>query len=154
MASAHGLTCNDVRIDDDSVDFMLRRRGMRSSANVSSPQLEVQLKSTTAPDWKQNELIYDLDVTTYNRMCDADRHCPMALFVVVLPTNRADWATEAPDSLTLQHSAYWLHVGAAPKSLNASTKRVKIPRTQRVTPAAMHDLLDRVDWSPFLEPPP
>lgn len=106
-------------------------------------QIDLQLRSTTRASMSETEVIYDLDVDTYNDLRDADRPILFFLLLFVMPQDEALWLSQAPEQLCLRHCVYWASLRALPPTTATSSIRVKIPRTNIFSVEALTYLLQQ-----------
>lgn len=92
-------------------------------------QIDLQLRSTTRAIVNDTEVIYDLDVDTYNDLRDADRPTLFLLILFVMPSDEAFWISQTPEQLCLRHCAYWVSLRGLPSTTATSSIRITIPRT-------------------------
>lgn len=142
--NAAGCTTGEVTIDDDKVDLVLRRHGPKNPHGVVSPVIDVQMKSTSLLNYKDDHLIYDLDVETHNHLADPARHLPALLLVVAIPKEPKNWVAASSTTLALSHQGLWFELSGQPQSSNRTRVRLKIPTKNLLTPEAVNSLLDRV----------
>jgi hypothetical protein len=106
--------------------------------------LDYQLKASTLCHIESSHIRYDMEVKTYNDL--VDRHqsqpaMPCILILKTLPTNEADWLNADENGLFLGGACYWAYLQGELSS-NQKSVRIRIPRTQQFTPAALLQLLD------------
>jgi hypothetical protein len=106
--------------------------------------LDYQLKASTRCQIESSHIRYDLEVKTYNDL--VDRHqsqpaMPCILILKVLPTDEVDWLNADENGLLLGGACYWTYLQGAISS-NQESVRIRIPRAQQFTPAALLHLLD------------
>ena len=140
MAGA-GLVSSYVQ--DYGVDGIFEEVVLRGSRRtLSGFPLQFQAKATT--DWKLEDahVVYDLESKTYNDIvCRSEAETSLLLVLLCLPADQSDWHSATIDCTTLRNSCYW-HVPEGNPVLNeASTKRIRIPTDQLLTPSALRELL-------------
>jgi hypothetical protein len=121
------------QLDDvDGVDGCLKDGGVST---------DWQLKSTAHPKYDGEDLMFDLDVVTYNKLRVA-RTAEAYLGVVVLPTDRRkDWLHHCSDSLTLYKTGYWLKLSGMKATTNTSRIRLRIPAANRLDSAQVRQIM-------------
>jgi hypothetical protein len=104
----------------------------------SGPQLQVQLKSTTRWSLKNNSIIYDLEVKTYNDLVyDKNASYLTSLYLVLfcMPAEEGQWCSVDSEALVLRHCCYWWQPGEDDQESEAArTKRIAVPTAQAFTP--------------------
>lgn len=131
-----GYTCQrGPEPDRDSIDATIR------SGDSMRSQFDVQLKSTSVPDRRQDGLHFRLRQKNYNDLT-LKRQSPLILVVLELPAEDTDWLECTYDHLLLRRCAWWISLhGRAP--IEAGSKAVVIPDTQRFTETSLEELMDR-----------
>lgn len=122
----------EVQLNDlYGVDIVLRSGGYT---------VDIQLKATAVPHYRDDVLLFDLDVSTYNKL-RTDRNSPGYLVVTVLPGDRARWVSHLQTQISVRHVAYWLEITGMPVTTNHASVRISIPLTNRVTERALTDMI-------------
>lgn len=135
--------------DYDSVDFRVERPG--GHGPWLAPRINMQLKTTAVPNYDGDFLLFDLPVDDYDDLRATDVTEPRILVVVVVPRDLQAWIGHTGDDLVLRHRAYWASLyGMAPVE-NRSTRRVRLPRWQRLDGPQLSRLLDRVEEGAWRE---
>lgn len=140
-----GCTCARPETDYGS-DLTLRQ--IERFGKVFRPagrNLDIQLKSTTIAALTPTEVVYDLDVRTYDILRRATRRAPFYLVLLVLPAVPADWLGHSEDRLELRGCAYWLSLRGSAAVPNKASVRVTIPRQNQFTPAALARIMEAID---------
>lgn len=106
--------------------------------------LEIQVKSTTNREIVGDELVYDLDVNTYNELIRIDRGTPAILVVFCMPTLEDDWFNVTGNDSVFQHCGYWVSLRGMDPSPNATTQRVRIPLIQLFDRVSLSALMERI----------
>ncbi|GAA0961170.1 DUF4365 domain-containing protein [Actinocorallia libanotica] len=106
LGSAAGLLVYKNDLDQDGVDLGFRYPGR--GGYVSSPAIEVQVKSWSAPVSKGAELHFrGLNEVQYNKLVEGPFLVPRYLFVVVVPTDSDQYARVETDGLILSRLCYY-----------------------------------------------
>jgi hypothetical protein len=113
-------------------------------------QLDLQVKSTTRPIFRDGQLLYDLEVKNYDDLRVPDPLCPRMLVVVVLPAEESQWLSQSPEELTLRRCAYWLGLAGAEPTDSTTTRRVALPLTNLFAVPALQEMVSRLERG---EPP-
>jgi hypothetical protein len=130
---------------DYGTDLSLRQVVLRNKRwDEVGPALDIQLRSTTAASLTVDHVIYDLDAATYDKLRRATLTVPAILVLLVLPPARGDWLDHTEDRLELRGCAYWLSLRGEPASSNTFSIRVRIPRVNQFTPAALERIMDAI----------
>jgi hypothetical protein len=144
VAARAGVVCSVPELDY-GVDLTLRAVDEADGFVDAGVLLDVQLKATTAAATNDPAAVgFDLRVAEYDRLRRPDVPVPRILVVLELPADEADWLTQTAAELILRHAAYWLSLRGLPAVSATTTTRVKLPRANRLTPAAVADVLARI----------
>lgn len=126
---------------------------MRQNRRVESGfSLSFQLKASTQWQFDADQVIYDLEVKTYNDLIlrrSVKTATPCILILLALPADPAQWLICEESELRLQEACYWEYLSGS-LSENRFSVRIRIPRFQRLTPESLLALLERVktgEWS-------
>jgi hypothetical protein len=103
--------------------------------------IQCQLKATTTCGLTNDDVLYDMDVAAYNKLARCEDPSLCLLVLLRLPERYEEWLTLSEDELVLKNCCYWHHITGRP-SANAASQRIKVPRTQLFTPAAVVELLN------------
>lgn len=109
--------------------------------------LHFQLKASRNVQISRTHAVFDLDVDTYNYLvARADkRNAERAILAVfAMPKRERDWLSLSETRLVLKKCCYWLELKGV-LSINKATRRVKLPRTQLLTPDAVVAMLDAIE---------
>jgi hypothetical protein len=142
VAAVCGCTCARPETDYGT-DLTIRRIGrVGKMFRPVGRNLDIQLKSTTKVTLTPNEVLYDLDVRAYNILRHATHGAPLYLVLFVMPVDQAEWLDHNEDRLELRYCAYWLSLRRARAVTNTKTVRVRIPRQNQFTPAALARIME------------
>jgi hypothetical protein len=134
-----------VPTPDYGVDLSLRQVAFRQKKwGEVGPPLDIQLRSTSGAVVTADHVVYDLTADTYDFLRRATLASPAVLVLLVLPANRADWIDHTEDRLELRGCAYWLSLRGMPARANTSSVRVRIPRVNQFTPAALERIMEAI----------
>ena len=144
VAAQAGVTCADL-FQDYGADMILRDVAQREHNFVDDgPQVDLQLKSTTRAEVHEAEVSYDLDVRAYNWLRQ-QVYRPCILVLLVLPEDEAQWLSQSTEELVLRRCSYWLNLRGAVPTTNQRTIRIKLPRANVFSSAAVRRLLDEAN---------
>jgi hypothetical protein len=142
VAAAAGCVCQVIAVDLDSVDVVLTARGwLHPAATFRSPWLALQLKATACDLLREETLAFPLPVKNYDELREASA-MPRLLVVLLLPADPGRWLEQSDECMVTRHCAYWLSLLGQPALPNQRTVTVHLPRTQRLTPAALRGLME------------
>ncbi len=106
LASAAGLLVYKDDLDHDGIDLGLRFPGRLGA--VSSPAIEVQVKSCTDPGHSGGALTFrGLNEVQYNKLVDGPFTVPRYLFVVVVPADPRAYVRFETRGMVLGQLAYF-----------------------------------------------
>lgn len=118
--------------------------GRRRETGLS---IQCQLKASINWTLSDTEVIYDLEAKNYNDLVERSnkpRVMPLVLGLLCLPKDQSDWLGVAEEQLLLQHCCYWTRLAGNTTSNNV-TVRIRIPRTQMLTPGAVTQWFKNVE---------
>lgn len=127
---------------DYGVDLEVRRIGINSNKRIDlGCFLDLQLKASVNWTLDDEHVVYDLDADAYNRLIFRrdNSSIPCALVLCCLPRDEATWLHVCEDELRIKKCCYY-HFLDGTETGNSSTKRIRIPRTQLLTPQALTNL--------------
>ena len=133
---------------DGSFDEVVVRQNRRVESGFS---LSFQLKASTLWQLDFTYIIYDLEVKTYNDLIlrrSIKTATPCILILLALPADSTHWIICDESELRLQGTCYWEYLSGNPSG-NRSSVRIRIPRSQRLTPESLLTLIGNVktgDW--------
>jgi hypothetical protein len=128
---------------DGSFDEVVVRQNRRVESGFS---LSFQLKASTLWQIDSTHAIYDLEVKTYNDLIlrrSIRTATPCILILLALPADTAQWLICEESELRLRGTCYWEYLSGSP-SENRSSVRIRIPRSQRLTPETLLTLIESV----------
>jgi hypothetical protein len=126
------FTCAVFADDLEGVDATVSQRGIT---------VDFQLKSTSVPKGRGTDLLFDLDVRTYDLLRGPVRSGLGVLALVVLHEETESWLTMTEASSTLNHCAYYLVLHGMPPTANTSKIRLTVPRANILNQEAMRELM-------------
>ena len=137
VAAVCGCTCARPEPDygNDMTLRLVERKG--NAYRPVGRSLDLQLKSTTKAIVTGDEVIHDLDARTDNILRHATHGAPLYLVLLVMPPDPAEWTAQSEERLELRRCAYWLSFRRAPAVPNTRSVRIRIPRQNQFTPAAL-----------------
>jgi Domain of unknown function (DUF4365) len=106
--------------------------------------LDFQLKASINCKIKASHVRYDLESKTYNDLIRRDLSrdtIPCILLLKVLPKDKDSWLSDNGDGIFLGGACYWKHIQGEISS-NKESVRIRIPKTQQLTPDTLLRLLD------------
>ncbi len=118
-----------------------RQRRLNSGFN-----LEFQCKASKEWVSEPSEIVYDLEVKTYNDLVQRSTSLnatPLILILMCLPSQEGDWLDLTEHHLLLRKCCYW-HRLTGLESDNLERKRIRIPKVQLLDPLAVTTLLGQV----------
>ncbi len=142
VAGVAGVNHDYKPAHDYGVDGQFDPVVVRGSRRVvSGHPLAFQAKATINWELVAGEIVYDLEAKTYDDI--VTRHpseVTMILILLCMPKDQADWHLATSDSTMLRNCCYWAILKGAPCG-NTSTKRIRIPADQVLTPDSLLELL-------------
>jgi Domain of unknown function (DUF4365) len=128
---------------DGSFDEVVVRQNRRVESGFS---LSFQLKASIQWQLDSAQVVYDLEAKTYNDLIlrrSMRAATPCILIFLALPVDSAQWLICEEAELRLQGTCYWEYLSGSPSDNRASV-RIRIPRSQRLTPDSLLTLIENV----------
>ena len=123
---------------DGQFDPVIVRRGRRV---VSGHPLAFQAKATINWEVNNGEIVYDLEAKTYDDLVGrTPSEVTMVLILLCMPKEQIDWHRATQDATLLRNGCYWAILQGEPCG-NTSTKRIRIPATNLLTPDRLRELM-------------
>ncbi len=135
-----GFSPNSVA-KDYGVDLEVRRIGVHGNKRIDlGVMLELQLKASINWEIDDSHIVFDLEADAYNRLVFRrdNSSTPCALIVCCLPKDERSWLTVCEDELVIKKCCYYYFVDGS-ETNNKNSKRIRIPRTQLLTPQAIQN---------------
>ena len=153
VAGRIGMTCSyrdfDYGIDVTLNDVRERARRTRSGKryNESGHKLDIQIKSATIAKTatvRDEEIVYDLDVDTYDDLREPKVGTPRILVLLVLPESEEEQLHQTENSLCLRQCCYWLSLKGKEAVKNRFKVRLELPRENVFSEDALRRIMDRI----------
>ncbi|MGJ4754757.1 DUF4365 domain-containing protein [Leptospira kmetyi] len=133
----------DIVQRDYGVDLSIRQISLYNGQLIDmGAVLDCQLKSTI--NWKVNEthILYDMEVSAYNKLVYRSRNgaYPCLLVLLCLPKSSEEWIHLNEDRLELRKCCYWISQLDDPTE-NTHSIRIQVPRTNTFTPESIPEIL-------------
>jgi hypothetical protein len=144
IASRCGLSCS-FREFDYGIDVTLHPIHRRENRCVETGfNLDIQAKSTFRATVTDQEVLYDLEVKTYDELRSTNVGTPRILVLLVQPEDESDWTDMDDEALRLRRCAYWMSLKGRDPTSNTETIRVSIPTANRLSMEALHGIMERL----------
>jgi hypothetical protein len=133
VATRAGATSAAWNVDKDGVDVTLKRNHIL---------VEFQMKCTFAPNLLGDGETYtfDLDIQTYDALRERERSAAGFLGLVVVSRDLDDWLAHDEETLLMHCSGYYARIQNLPPVVGQETKRIHLPKAQRIDLAGMDDI--------------
>jgi hypothetical protein len=134
---------------DGSFDEVIVRQNRRVESGFS---LSFQLKASTQWQLNSTHIVYDLEAKTYNDLIlrrSMRAAIPCILILLALPSDPTQWLMCEESEIRLRGTCYWEYLSGN-LTENRSSVRIRIPRSQRLTPESLLTLMENVktgEWS-------
>jgi hypothetical protein len=123
---------------DGQFDPIVIRKNRRV---VSGHPLAFQAKATMNWELVDGHIVYDLEAKTYDEIVSrGPSEVTMILILLCMPRDQVDWHSATSDATMLRNCCYWAVLTGDP-CRNASTKRIRIPAGNVLTPDSLLALL-------------
>lgn len=144
IASRCGLNCS-FRDFDYGIDVTLHPIHRRENRYIETGfNLDIQAKSAFRVTVTELEVLYDLEVKTYDDLRSTNVGTPRILVLLVQPENESDWTHMDEEELRLRRCAYWMSLKGREPTSNTETIRVSIPRANRFSIEALRGIMERL----------
>jgi hypothetical protein len=130
IAGRCGLACSfrDYDYGLDLTVHAIRRNGRRYVE--FGFKLDIQAKTSTSAVITPAQVLYDMEVKTYDDLREVVVGCPRILVLLIMPDEESAWTEQNEDHLLLRKCAYWMSLKGMGPTTNTATIRVTIPRTE------------------------
>ena len=137
VAARAGCMLSSIDVDRESVDVTIRP--------VKGPPvcIDAQLKSSSSLQRDDDHLIINLPVKNYNDLCSEVVGNARILVVLDLHEDETLWLETDDASMVSRRRAYWLDLYGQPPSDNTTSKRVRVPLDQPLTPQTLRAMMQR-----------
>lgn len=145
VVSRSGLSFNHVQ-QDYGTDVEVRRIARNGSQRIDlGPIIELQLKSSINWTLEPEHVVFDMDADAYNRYIFRrdEGFIPFALILCCLPQDQTTWINICEENLVFKKCCYY-HFIDEPATENSSSKRIRIPRNQLLTPDWLIEFKDKI----------
>ncbi|MCM1985593.1 DUF4365 domain-containing protein [Methanococcoides seepicolus] len=139
----------EMKFRDHGVDGSFRALTNPYGTRIldSSFSVDFQAKSTVNWTLKDDYVIYNLEVKTYNDM--ASRHSasyasPLILILLCLPKEKDKWVSISEDQLVMTKCCYW-HMIKGPMTENKEKITIRIPCNNLFEPGIIKELLEKLE---------
>lgn len=136
-----GFAPNSVT-KDYGIDLEVRNIGEHNKKRIDlGTFLELQLKASINWSTEEEHIVFDLEADAYNRLIFRrdNSSMPCALVVCCLPKDQTTWLNVSEDEITIRKCCYYYFISGA-KTENSSSQRIRIPRSQLLTPESLQEL--------------
>lgn len=145
VAVKAGVTFDLVR-RDFGVDLSIRQiKSFGGKLMDMGVLFDCQLKASINWIQEQDNIAYDLDVMSYNKLVwrYQEPSTPCILLLLCLPRDQNQWLNLTEEQLILRKCCYWTRI-TGPESPNKSSVRIRIPRSQMFTPDVIRRLISKI----------
>ena len=132
--------------EDFGIDLEVRNISSYENKRIDMGAfLSLQLKASVNWSLEDDYVVYDMESDAFNRLVfRRDKSSlPCALVLCCLPKDQSLWMAVCEDELTIKKCCYYYFV-EGPESSNSSSKRIRIPRSQLLTPESLLSLKERL----------
>lgn len=143
VASRAGAKCTKPDPDyGDDVIIQEVRQLPNGKFTDSGFLFHCQLKASTTCEVRDDVIVYDMEVDSYNKMIEWEGGYYI-LILFVMPEDELEWLHLDEDRFLLKKCCYWQEINGE-ISRNRKSQRIFIPRSQLFTPETVRVLLDKV----------
>jgi hypothetical protein len=143
LACAAGFTTSKMNVDLDGLDWQVAHPGPRGATR--SPKIEFQVKSSSAPAFKDGSIQHRLKVSHFNHLAGGGFQIPRFLSVVIVPPETGKYAVCTDRHMRLGTAAYWVSLAdreALPTDPGCpESVLVEVPLRNLLTVTALDHLL-------------
>ena len=107
-------------------------------------KLDIQAKSSVTARVEASEVIYSMEVKTYNDLRDTSVGTPRILVLLVLPRDEEQWVHIDQTRFMIRGSAYWMSLRGKGGGTNRERVTVSIPRSNLFTVESLKRIMDSV----------
>ena len=105
----------------------------------------LQIKSTINWTQENDYIVYDMEADAFNRLVYQRDHAslPCALVLCCLHKDQAKWLAVCEDDLKIEKCCYYYFI-EGDETKNSSKRRIRIPRSQLLTPESVVYLKEKI----------
>lgn len=141
VANSCGCTLEKIGRDIDSVDCNLRYPGLTLPAAINHfPEINIQLKATSSPNYKDDVIRYSLPIKNYNELRCQSYSCRL-LVLIVIPKVKNYLFKRQPKGIIIFGKAYWANLKGMPESGNKKEIKISIPTRNAFTPKILFKMM-------------
>lgn len=129
-----------TEVDVNKIDVTLR--ATNDSLFVQS--IEVQAKCSARDIERESDVVYPLDVETYDALQRRAAN-PRILVVATVPERPGDWLRQTNEEMVLHHCGYWVSLEGKAATENTATVSIPIPKTDIFSVAAIRQIFERAN---------
>ncbi|TXM72169.1 DUF4365 domain-containing protein [Methylobacterium sp. WL12] len=142
LAGRAGLNIVATPIFDYGIDgyfYPVKMRG-RERVETGFP-VRFQMKASVDWDYEETNVVYDLEARAHRTIADREPGEVMTILILLcLPRDVNQWLTGSETEMYLRHCCYWYRTSDPPTE-NSSTRRIRIPRTNLLTPTTLQGIM-------------
>lgn len=110
------------------------------------PSLHIQIKSSQNFRKLQNgNILYNLDVDTYNLLIREDTGEVYILVLYLMPKDEKEWLSVCDESTKLKHCGYWKYLGGMGESDHKETVQIEISSDNIFNEASLNSIIDSIE---------
>lgn len=142
LAGRAGLNIAAKPIFDYGIDGYFYRVKMRGRERVETG-IPVRFQMKASVDWQHvgEHVVYDLEARAHRTIAEREPGEVMTILILLcLPHDADHWLTGSETEMYLRHCCYWYQTNDPPTD-NVSTKRIRIPRANLLTPDSLQGIM-------------
>lgn len=107
--------------------------------------LAPQAKCTAQNLLKNGAIAFPRPLKNYNALRKTKLGVPGILVVHLVPPDQQNWVLHSEDEMAVRQRSYWLSLKGMPVTTNVESVIVQIPKTNVFNPAALLDIMERLE---------
>lgn len=131
---------------DFGIDLEVRDISLHGGKRIDlGSVLALQVKSTINWALENDFIVYDMEADAFNRLVYQRKNAalPCALVLCCLSKDQSKWLAVCEDDLKIEKCCYYYFIEES-ETKNSSKKRIRIPRSQLLTPESIILLKEKI----------
>lgn len=154
VAARAGVKLFGREVNEYGVDgyFQQIREWRKDKYKETGEQIQCQVKATWEWGFQGDLVYYDMKTKAYDKLVDVVEDDSPTIFILFCLPKEEEldfWLKIDEQNLVLKNCCYWDYITGEPTGKDDSTKRIKIPRTQLLSPDIINEFFEMLKRGEF-----